>query len=216
MMVFRKALLPTSLLPTLLLGAAALLSGCLATGGAPADLARYDFVPGAQTVGSVLALRGVDVIAPSWLAGPAMQYRLNFADDGRREAYATSRWVAPPAELLENSLRQRLVAGTRRSVTADCRLRVELDEFVQVFDQPQESRAVVNLRLALLPGRGELVLARRSLALSKPAGAEARSGAAALSSLAGELGGTVEQWLQQLAGDDAQLGERCRGTATTG
>ena len=63
-MVFRKALLPTSLLPTFLLGAAALLSGCLATGGAPVDLARYDFAPGAQAVGSVLALRSVDVIAP--------------------------------------------------------------------------------------------------------------------------------------------------------
>jgi hypothetical protein len=46
-----------------------------------------------------------DVSAPAWLDSPSITYRLAYLDAARPQAYADSRWVASPAELIAVRLR---------------------------------------------------------------------------------------------------------------
>ena len=77
-----------------------------------------------------------------------------------------------------------------------CRLRIELDDLVQVFDKPGSSRLVLDAR-ATLYGTQQSVLARRSLSLSQAAGADARSGVAASGALVDALSRELQGWVRQ-------------------
>lgn len=198
--------------PTTIAVLTLLLGACAGSGGNPAVVGHYDLGTAPRLSGAqALALRSIDVHAPSWLASPAMQYRLAYADAGRREAYAESRWAAPPAELLEVALRRRIASGESDVTSAGCRLRVDLDEFVQVFDTPTDSRAVLEARVLLQAPRSDQMLARRSLSLAKPvAGADAKGGVAAFASLTTELSSDLAFWLLKLTRETPALAERCR------
>lgn len=182
-----------------------LLSGCFGGNGSRLSPASYDLGPAQPAVDSAPAgiLRQIEVHAPSWLDTTAMQYRLSYADRNRRQAYAASRWVAPPARLLEQSLGQRLAsgAGSLQSRTAGCRLAVELDEFVQDFETPERSQAILEARVTLQPQRGAAFLARQRFRVLQPAGAEARSGAIAMATATRQFGGDIEIWLAQISGE---------------
>ena len=83
--------------------------GCMPVG--PAVPTRvFDLgLPHAAAPGvPALRLRIAEVKAPSWLADTRVQYRLQFRDEMRREAYRDSRWAAPPAALWTLRLNQRL------------------------------------------------------------------------------------------------------------
>lgn len=180
----------------MMVGAAALLTGCLGNSTRPAEPARFDFGPAAID-GSPPGVAAVEVGAPSWLAGSTMQYRLSYAEPTRRFDYADSRWAAPPAELLGLTLERRLAGPA----AGRCRLRIELDELVQDFDQPNASRLVLVGRAVLL-GSPE-VLARRSFAFAPAAPtADAKGGVAAATTAVKALGDDMAAWV---AGID-----RCR------
>lgn len=191
-----------------------LLGGCFGEAGKRPGPASYDFsaalTPPDPGQPSRLILRNVEVQAPSWLDLPAMQYVLAHAEAARRQTYADSRWVAPPARLLERSLARRLLAGKETVSAAGCRLRIELDEFVQVFDAPGSSRALVEVRAMLLAPRANDLLLRSNFRLSPAAGADARAGVQAFGGAARELGNEIERWLKQAAGGMPGLIERCR------
>lgn len=171
---------------------AALLAGC-ATGPAPRpNVSRYDF-------GRIEAGAGgarIDVRAPSWLDSDAMQYRMS-REPARRQVFAESRWVASPAQLLASALRQQLGG------TGNCHLHIDLDEFVQVFDDAGQSRVVLSLHATLQSARAEN-LALRSFSLEQPAGADARSGVAAFVQVEQRLAAGLSEWL-------APSLARCRG-----
>lgn len=154
-----------------------------------------------------LPLQRVEVAAPSWLATSAIHYRLLYAGAERRLAYTESRWAAPPAELVERALNRQ-----PSTATAGCRLRLDVDEWIQAFDSPQRSRVVIELRATLLPARGDAVLARKAFAAEQAApSADARggveAGAAALRTAAGEIG----RWLAMEAREMPGLARRCTG-----
>ena len=199
-----------------LVSVSVLLSACFGGAAKPVTVAQYDLGDVGNLGGSAksdlnLPLRSVDVHAPSWLSKATMQYRLAYADAGRRDAYTESRWAAAPGELLEVSLRRRLGLVDEAGDSAGCRLRVELDEFVQVFDSAQQSRAVIAARLAVQAPRSDEVLARKALQLSKPTSSpDARGGVAAFSSSAIEIGNEAGLWLAALAKDQPALIKRCR------
>lgn len=178
------------------------------------DPARYDLGPAAAGKARLpgLALRTIEVSAPSWLASPAMQYRLAYSQGARREAYADSRWAAPPAELLERALTRRVLASAGQSASDGCRLALELDEFIQAFDAPGASHVLLEVRVALLAPHGDALLARRAFSRQSPAGADAKSGAAAFSTAASTLGDEVVAWLDLLARDTPEVVSRCRGS----
>lgn len=153
----------------------------------------------------------VDVQAASWLAGPAMYYRLAYADPLRRQSYAASRWAAAPAELLESALRRRLAAAEQGARGSACRLQLVLDEFEQRFDDARSSQAVIEVRAQLVPARGGDALAHRGFRLAKPATtADARGGAVAARDAVQALGDDLGRWLADLARENPGILERCR------
>ena len=138
---------------------------------------QYDFGPD-PAKGAPPALRHpllvYDVNAPAWLDSQYIYYRLAYQDAARPQAYADSRWVSSPAELIGGRVRGRLAASGKGGVLhpadgtrASYALRLELDAFNQVFDAPGKSRAVVRLRATIL-GKNSLV-AQRSFGAERPA-----------------------------------------------
>jgi cholesterol transport system auxiliary component len=182
------------------------LAGCaLAPQPRPAP-ALYDFgAPAAWNsprLSPSLAIPRVS--APEWLESSALQYRLAYQDPLRYHGYAESRWVASPPQLLTERLRQASAqassGGAVRDtdgVKADYLLRVELEEFSQVFASPQESRGVVRARGSLVRSGGVLV-AQRGFAVEKAAvTADAAGGAQALAAAADELVAELLGWAAQ-------------------
>ncbi len=73
-------------------------------------------------------------------------------------------------------------------------LKVELDQFAQVFDQPGTSRGVVRLRATLL--RGSTLIAQQSFSTASPAAsADAAGGAKALAEASDAAIGQIVVWL---------------------
>ena len=151
-------------------------AGCsLAPAPGPA-IANYDFGPLPEGRPAPIlrqALLVHDVSAPGWLASPLIYYRLTYQDATRPQAYADSRWVTSPAELFTNRLRARLAASAGGIIRpgddarAKYALRVDLEEFTQVFDAPGKSRALVRLRASIMGNRS--LIAQRGFSVEHPA-----------------------------------------------
>jgi cholesterol transport system auxiliary component len=175
---------------------------------------RYDFGGYAATgsvAGSRLPVAAVDVQAASWLSGPDMHFRLGYAEPLQRRSYTESRWAAPPAELLEASLKRRIVFGQSESGGTGCRLQLVLDELEQRFDDPQGSKLVLEVRAQLIAMRGAEALTRKSFLIQKPATApDARGGAAAAREAVQALADDIETWLSDISRDKPAIAGRCR------
>jgi cholesterol transport system auxiliary component len=201
----RKLLLPLSLV---------LLAGCVGGAKSVSNVASYDLgaVLAAPNNRIVASLRSIDVFAVAWLDSSAMQYRLQYAANQRRQSYAESRWVAPPPELVGFGLRKRMLSG---EAGGTCRLRIDLDEFVQVFDSAKDSRAVLEARAQLVAPTGGEVLARHSFSVSRPAASpDAAGGAAAMAGAVEALSTELHDWLGGLDRPGAtglNIAQRCKG-----
>ncbi len=189
-----------------------LLSLCGCAAAPHHEPARYDIalaVPAAAKLPG-LALSAIEVRAPTWLASAAMQYRLAYAQGARRDTYADSRWVAPPAELLERALTRRVMASAGQAPAGGCRLVLELDEFLQAFESPGASHALLELRASLYAPHGAALLARRTFSQKPPAGADAKTGVAAFGIAAALLADDLGAWLDALASGPQGFARRCR------
>lgn len=190
------------------LAASALTLGACATiVPQPTSVAQYDIGPLAQRAGEgAQAAVRIEILAPPWLESSAMQYRLDATDPARRRAYAHSRWVSPPPAMLRGAL-ARALGGVEGN--GACRLRIELDEFIQRFDPTGASRAEILLRARLLPPRGGEVLAARAFdAIAAAPGADAPGGVQAHREAVGVLANGLGQWLLDLDGE-ADIAARC-------
>jgi cholesterol transport system auxiliary component len=142
------------------------------------------------------------VAAPGWLETNAIVYRLNYQDAARQLSYANSRWAAPAAAMLTQRLRAQLAAASDGGIVniadgarADYALRVELEEFSQVFDTAQASRAVIVARASLVNVARRTLYAQKTFAIEKPAtGANAEGGVRALAGASGELVDAIVAW----------------------
>jgi cholesterol transport system auxiliary component len=131
----------------------------------------------------------------------AIYYRLAYQDAARPRAYAQSRWVMPPAALLGQRLRASIARASKAGVfvpadgaRADYTLRLELEEFSQVFDAADKSRAVVRLRAILVRDRG--LVSQQSFAAERAAATpDAEGGVRALIAASDEAGNSVIDWL---------------------
>src|SRR5262245_30044780 len=187
-----------------------LLGICLAAAGcslspisSSPEVTQYDFGPD-PAKGAAPALRQpllvYDVNAPAWLDSQLIYYRLAYQDAARPLAYADSRWVSSPAELFGGRVRGRLAASGKGGVIhpadgtrASYALRVELDEFNQVFDAPGKSRAVVRLRASVL-GKTALVAQRSFSAERAAATPDAEGGVRALIAASDGVGDPLGAW----------------------
>jgi cholesterol transport system auxiliary component len=169
----------------------------------PAPKTVYDFglpvaaqAPSAAN-GAAIAL--ADVQAAASIDGVPLLYRLAYADAQVLRAYAQARWSAPPAQLLEQRLRTALatrgpVLGAATAATSTVVLKLELDEFSQVFDAPAQSAALVRVRATLM--QADKLLAQQSFAARQATpSADAAGGARALLLASDDVIAQMLQWL---------------------
>ncbi|MBS1187518.1 MAG: putative lipoprotein [Burkholderiaceae bacterium] len=189
-------------LPVLL--AAILLTGCASSPPA----AQYDFGPlrlsAAERLAKLPAVRLADIDAPAWLDGRAMHYRLAYANEQQVRQFAHNRWQMPPPQLFSQRLKMRLVeAGGLVLSTADSGqavpvLRIEMTDFIQVFDSESRSWSRVTIRASLFNGR--TILAQKNFARDLPATtADAAGGARALADASDQAIGDLLLWLADQA-----------------
>ena len=185
----------------LVLFAALLLSACVGGAGNSVPSVTYDFgLPVARlAVGGAWPGLSLEVRSPPWFDSTNVDYRLAYADPLTRRQYVGSRWAGAPAQLIAQRLRQQLgvVSATANSAT-DCLIRVELQEFSQVFDSPQSSRGVLTASVSLIDGKRRVV-AERLAVIEKPAvSADASGGVQALVAASTEFGRLLSDWLLEL------------------
>jgi cholesterol transport system auxiliary component len=193
------------------------LAGCSALPSKPVRQTMYDFGPQATAPEAVTAparpaLVLPDVEVSGSLETTALLYRLGYEDANQLRPYAFARWSAPPGQLLRQRLREVLgrerpvldsaagAALARRGGNPPPVLRVELEEFSQLFASPTDSQGVVRLRCTLLEntGGGERLVAQRSFNVQRPApSADAPGGVRALAAATDAAAQDIAAWLQQ-------------------
>jgi cholesterol transport system auxiliary component len=170
------------------------LAGCGPLVSRPPAPALHDLGSARASLQRIAGLRSIEVRSPSWLDGSAMHYRLAYESATRRDVYAFSRWAASPPEMLTVALRQMLQTDDS-STGPGCRLRVDIDEFIQHYDRPDSARALLSGRAVLSDVRGQRVLASLPFAISEPAtGADAAAGVAASARAVDALGAQLAGW----------------------
>jgi len=181
------------------------LTGCALPERGPSPL-LYDFGVRTQPVAPAAAPRlplAVSVQATPALDGRAMLYRLAYADGQQLRAYTLARWAMPPAELVQQRLREGLSGQftvLRPGEGASRVLQLELDEFSQVFEAPTKSAGLLRLRATLWQRQAneERLLVQRSVTVQRPAPtADAAGGVRALSAATDAAVDELLHWLQQ-------------------
>lgn len=175
------------------------LSGCAGNPAALADV-RYDFgpAPTSATSATMPPVKVLQVSAPDTLSSDKLIYRLSYADAQQTASYAHSHWTMAPAELLtqrlRNALSQRGTVLTGADGVSAPVLKVDLNEFEQVFDSQAQSHGAVTARATLT--HGGKVLAQHTFAARAPAGsADAVGGAAALAAASDDVVAQISAWL---------------------
>lgn len=198
---------------------AALLAGCSALPAPPPRATIYDF--GAGPVEAAQASTGV-ALAPLILVdltragapegSSALLYRLAYANGQQLLPYTQARWSQPPAALLQQALRERL--GRQRVVLTGTEgatmqpdngrlpsvLRVQLEEFSQVFSAPQTSAGLVRVRAVLTDASaaGETLVAQHLFVAQRDAATpDAAGGARALAEASAQVAEELARWVQQ-------------------
>lgn len=186
--------------PIILL-AALTLGACGAMPKNQASTTIYDFgLPTARLVSdSLWSKLALEVKTPAWFDSLNVDYRLAYDDPLKPREYVEARWAGTPGTLLALRLQQQLgVMSSSGVAAADCVLRIELQEFSQIFDSPQNSRGVLQASVSLLDARRQIVV-ERQLNVERPAASpDARGGVNALATASAEFGERIGEWLEKL------------------
>jgi cholesterol transport system auxiliary component len=201
------------------------LAGCSALPDKPVRASLYDFGPGnmaAQPTARQAALPAlpalaIDDISTSGgaLDNQAVLYRLTYQDAQELRPYTLARWAMPPAQLVRQRLREQLgqhrnifdargglALNRSQNVVLPVLLRLDLEEFSQVFTTPDSSVGLIRLRATLIEQAtsGEKLIAQRSVVVQRPApSADAQGGVKALTAATDAAIEEIDVWLQQSA-----------------
>ena len=175
-----------------------LLAACYSSGkqGGDSALNVYDF--GQPVLQSpAMPLRSdlaVEVRAPLWMDSMGIEYRLLYAEPARLRDYTRARWAGPPAQLIQQRLIQQLGLMPAGQGRTRCVLRIDIDAFAQVFDDPATSRGQLQGRAQLLD-RTRALLTAYEFRIEKPApSADSRGGVAALTAAVDQLAVDLAAW----------------------
>ncbi|OGA32380.1 MAG: hypothetical protein A3F75_04285 [Betaproteobacteria bacterium RIFCSPLOWO2_12_FULL_64_23] len=183
----------------------ALLAGCALGPQAREGMANYDFgLPRSDREANPRLQQDLvvaEVTAPAWMDNSGIYYRLAYQDATRPRAYALSHWVMSPAALLGQRLRASIARASNGGVftpadgvRAGYTLRLELEEFSQVFDATDRSRAVLRLRASLMRQRD--LVAQQGFNLEHAAATpNAEGGVRALIAASDAAGEKLVDWL---------------------
>ena len=178
-----------------------LLGGCAVGARNSPPLTVYDFgLPAARLPAAESWPRlALDVRSPAWFDSLNIDYRLAYDNPLKQREYADSRWAGAPGVLLAQRLRQQL--GTvNDSGSSACLLRVELQEFSQVFASPQQSQALIQANVQLFDARRQLLVARQLTVERPAASSDAAGGVAALVDASNDFGRQLAGWLASVDG----------------
>lgn len=187
------------------------LNGCYSAGkrGGQAAPAIYDFGPpaGRLTEAAAGAL-AIEVRAPLWFDTAGIDYRLAYADGARLREYTLARWAGPPAQMIQQRLAQKLPLIPSGQGRTRCVVRVEIDEFSQIFTSPETSKGVLRGRYELLDrNRGKVAGRDVVIEIDAPT-PDARGGVSALTVAVDRLAEDILAWH---AGPDARALSACAG-----
>ncbi|MES2413143.1 MAG: ABC-type transport auxiliary lipoprotein family protein [Pseudomonadota bacterium] len=201
----------------------ALLAACSGLPDKPTRALMYDFGPGPlvtqpSTRQAPLPPLAIDDISTygGAIENMSILYRLAYADEQQLRPYSQARWSMPPAQLIRQRMREKLSqrravfnagegAALNRSQNAvlPLLLKVELQEFSQLFTAPETSVGLVRLRATLIDvtPAGEKLLAQRNVIVQRAApSSDAPGGARALTAATDAAIEEIDQWLQQTPG----------------
>lgn len=202
--------------------AAVLVLGGCALPDKPTRASMYDFGPGVlstqpATRQAALPPLAIEDIATSGgaLDNMAVLYRLGYEDAQQLRPYSRARWSMPPAQLVHQRLREKLSqrravfrAGSSlalnrgQSAVLPYKLRLELEEFSQLFTAPDASVGLIRLRATVVEvtSSGEKLMGQRNVVVQRPAAsADAPGGVRALTEATDAAIEELDQWLQQTA-----------------
>lgn len=186
------------------------LSGC-ANSLQSSRAALYDFGPGLLATAPLTASTHAPVILGMIEATPALEslavhYRLGYANGQQFKPYSQARWSMAPAQLIRQRLSEQLgqsrailnpgesgLAGTAEPAT----LRVDLEEFSQLFLTPTESVGLIRLRATLIqPSKTPRVM-QHSVVVQRPAAsADALGGVQALTAATDAAVLEIDAWMR--------------------
>jgi cholesterol transport system auxiliary component len=187
------------------LACSALLSGCATDSQ---SVALYDLGPlhapnPAEAAPSLPAISVAEAQAPAWLDSQMMFYRLNYANDQQPRPYSASKWTMPPVQLFVQRLKSRLSQAGGVVIPASDGgvnlpvLRIEADDFSQMFDSASHSRAYIAMRASLFDGR-TLRTQKMFIKQVPAASPDAQGGAAALADASDAIINEMAVWLATL------------------
>ena len=199
---------------------ALLMAGCSSLPDKPARSLMYDFGPGAlatapATRQAPLPPLAIDDISTAGgaLDNLAVLYRLGYADTQQLRPYSQARWSMQPALLVRQRLRDRLsqrravfsagdsVALNRsQNAVLPLLMRIDLEEFSQLFTAADTSIGLVRMRVTLLEATpsGQKLVGQRTVIVQRPAPtADAPGGVRALTDATDAAIEEIDQWLQQ-------------------
>ena len=183
-----------------------LLAACYSGGkrGGEEALTVYDLGLPAFATSAVQLRRdlALEVRTPLWMDSMGIEYRLLYAEPARLLNYTRARWAGPPSQLIQRRLARQLGLMPAGQGAARCVLRVDIDVFAQVFDDPGTSRGRLQGQAQLF-GSNRSLLATYGFKIEKPApSADSRGGVAALTAAVDQLAGDLAAWEKSAAGAD--------------
>src|SRR5450830_313921 len=142
--------------------------------------ALYDFgllADSAFTVETSLSIEPINAVDA--LNNNRIRYRLNYQNPAQVFTYNESRWVSPPAQLLNHVVRTQVI--TKTGSAQNCSLKLQVESFDHVFTSPTESQGIVQISAVLVAKKSHklisnTVINQSSLATSP----DAKGGSAAL------------------------------------
>lgn len=179
----------------LLLLSATVLPGCSLVPAQPPQASSYDLGDSGDGATDAAPLVRLSCVAPSWLDGAAMYYRLQWRDPLQLQAYRDSRWLAPPCALLVQRLRSTLANDSPAGAGG---LALELDAFEQDFTAADASTVLIRVHATWSTPGGQATARSRMFEIRHAAAqADAAGGAAALAAASRELQAALHAWTTQ-------------------
>jgi len=130
-------------------------------------------------------------------------FRLAYRDAAQPRIYANSRWAEAPAAMLTRRARSHFALASEGVLTsaagagAPYAVRMELEEFSQVFSATEASRAVVRVRASILDLGSRTLTAQRTFEVERPAAPNAAGAAQALAIASDQLIEDMIAWTAQ-------------------
>lgn len=135
----------------------------------------------------------ITVKAPKWLWENRIHYRQLYSEPTSVKSYTQDTWIAPPPELFAQQLMS--TADTQHYA-----LKIQLLDFEQQFDAPQQSSVVMRFNAQALSEDGKDVVSTKTVSLKLPAPSPDAAGAVTgFANITQQAVHEINVWIEQLS-----------------